>query len=290
MTGDDDEASKQTLTAADSEKRIDFKSAHDLPFWRKCTITALLAGVTLTVTFCSSVFSSAIVVTAVEFHTTETVMILGVSLYVLGFALGPIFWGPLSEVLGRRIPIFSGYLIFAMLQIPTALVRNLPGLLILRLLTGIFGAAPVALVSATYADFWAPAARGTASAIYAVVCFVGPCLGPIVGVYITENLGWRWTAWIVLIMAGFFGIPAFLFVPETYAPVLKKEPRPGFKVFLSKYLVRPMVMLRYELMVSNEVHSLIPLTFPAGRHDVIRVSRIRHPISDFLRHPIHIST
>ena len=243
-------ARKSPLEKARS--RSTSKAPHDLPFWRKCTITALLGGITLTVTFCSSIFSSAITVTAEEFHTTETVMILGVSLYVLGFALGPIFWGPLSEVLGRRIPIFSGYLVFAIIQIPTALVRNLPGLLILRLLAGIFGAAPLALVTATYADFWAPAARGTASAIYSVVCFVGPCLGPIVGVYITENLGWRWTAWIILIMAVFFGIPAFLFVPEIFAPVLKKEPRPGFKEFLSKYLVRPVIMLRYEVLVRSQ--------------------------------------
>ena len=253
MNEAEDEKTSDDAAAAAREnmKQIDFKSPHDLPFWRKCAITALLGGATFVVTFCSSIFSSALVVTAEEFHTTTTVMILGVSLYVLGFALGPIFWGPLSEALGRRIPIFSGYLLFALIQIPTALVHNLPGLLILRLLAGTFGAAPLALVTAAYSDFWAPAPRGTASAIYAVACFVGPCLGPIVGVYLTESMGWRWTAWLTLIMAAFFGIPAFLFVPETYAPILRKEPKPPVRVFLSKYLIRPAAMLRHELLVSN---------------------------------------
>lgn len=131
-----------------------------------------------------------------------------------------------------------------------ALVHNLAGILILRFLAGAFGAAPVALVSATYADFWSPAARGTASAMYAVVCFVGPCMGPIVGVYIVETLGWRWTAWVTLIMAGFFGIPAVILVPETYLPVLRKDPKPEWKTFLSKYMIRPVAMLRHEVMVS----------------------------------------
>ena len=56
--------------------------------------------------------------------------------------------------MGRRTPIFVGYALFALMQIPTALVRNLPGLLILRLLAGTFGAAPMTLVSAVYSDFW----------------------------------------------------------------------------------------------------------------------------------------
>ena len=102
-------------------------------------------------------------------------------------------------------------------------------------------------------DSVGPTARGTAAAIYALVCFVGPCTGPIVGVYVTENLGWRWTAWVTLIMSAAFGIPAFFFVPETYAPVLKGEPRPALKTFLSAYLVRPMVMLRYEVLVGAPI-------------------------------------
>lgn len=239
-----------TNNASDNEKRdTGFRNPHDLSFTRKCAITAWLASMTLTVTFSSSVFSSTLVVTAREFHTTTTVMILGVSLYVLGFAVGPLFWGPVSEVSGRKIPIFTGYTIFAVLQIPLALSHSLAAILVLRFLAGAFGAATIALVSAAYADFWSPTGRGVASAIYSVVCFVGPCMGPIIGVYITENLGWRWTSWITLIMAGFFGLPAFFIVPETYVPVLKNEPKPELKTFLSKYLVRPVSMLRHEVMV-----------------------------------------
>lgn len=120
---------------------------------RKWTITVLLALCTLSSTLCSSIFSATIVVTAREFDTSETVMLLGVSLFVLGYALGPLLWGPLSELLGRKIPIFVGYFLFAVLQIPIALSRSLAGVLICRLLAGCFGAAPIALVSAAYADF-----------------------------------------------------------------------------------------------------------------------------------------
>lgn len=104
-------------------------------------------------------------------------MLLGVSLFVVGFAFGPLFWGPVSELIGRKIPLFGGFFIFALLQIPIALGHSLAGLLICRLLAGCFGAAPIALVGAAYADFWDPANRGTATALYSVAAYAGPTLG-----------------------------------------------------------------------------------------------------------------
>ena len=69
-------------------EKVDHDSPHDFSRVRKWVMTVLLALCTLTTTLCSSIFSSTIVVTAQEFHTSETVMLLGVSLFVLGFALG----------------------------------------------------------------------------------------------------------------------------------------------------------------------------------------------------------
>lgn len=68
--------------------------------------TALLLGFT---TLCSS-FGSAIVApgapyAAAEFDVSNEVITLTISLYVLGFALGPLIWGPLSENIGRKLPV-----------------------------------------------------------------------------------------------------------------------------------------------------------------------------------------
>jgi len=252
---------KRYTSAESGTKEIEYDDPFKFSQRRKWTITVVMAFCTLTSTFCSSIFSSTIAVTAREFDTSETVMLLGVSLFVLGYALGPLFWGPLSEMVGRRIPIFSGFLLFAIMQIPIALGHSLSGILICRLLAGCFGAAPIALVSAMYSDFWDPSNRGTAMALYSVAAYAGPTLGPVVGAFITQShLGWRWTAWLILILAAVFGIPAFLIVPETYAPVLKERAarklnpdaiikRNTLNVFVRKYLARPMMMLLKEPMV-----------------------------------------
>ena len=85
------------------------------------------------------------------------------------------------------------------------------------------------------------------------------------GSFVTESyLGWRWTAWLILILAAAVGIPAVIFVPETYGPVLKEQAakkkglRSGeqprlFDGFMKKYLSRPMLMLLHEPMVRGPV-------------------------------------
>lgn len=91
--------------------------------------------------------------------------------------------------------------------------------------------------------------------------------GPIVGAFITESeLGWRWTAWLILIIAGAVGIPAVILVPETYAPVLKERAakkagtgsyakKNPFDGFVRKYLSRPILMLLHEPMVCGNLSS-----------------------------------
>jgi len=136
-----------------------------------------------------------------------------------------------------------------------------------RFLGGAFGCAPIAVVGGALADFWNPVDRGVAVAIFAAATFIGPVAGPIVGGFITQSyLGWRWTAWITMIMVFFFGTLGLIFVPETYAPVLLQrrarklryetknwalhahadEARVDTHEIIVKYLFRPFTMLVLE--------------------------------------------
>jgi MFS transporter, DHA1 family, multidrug resistance protein len=185
---------------------------------KKWVITMSLAAMTLTVAFTSSVLSSATFVVSSEFNVDTHVGILGTSLFVLGFTFGPIAWGPLSEVYGRMTPLFSCYAAFAIFMIPVAVAQNIQTILICRFLGGVFGSAPLVIVAGAFADIWNPVDRGIAVSIFASATFVGPVSGPIVGGFVTQShLGWRWTAWLTLIMAATSGGIGMLVVPETYA-------------------------------------------------------------------------
>ena len=146
---------------------------------RKWIITVIMSLMTMWVTFASSVFSTATEVTAKEFNVSSEVMILGTSLTVFGFALGPLCWAPLSELYGRRLPLFSGYAIFAIFQIPVAVAQNVETIMICRFLIGVFGCSPLAVVGGAMADLWNPVDRAVAIAMFSAATFLGPTLGPI---------------------------------------------------------------------------------------------------------------
>ena len=106
----------------------------------------MLGLMTVCVTVASSIFSTATMATAKQFGVSQEVMVFGTSLFVLGFAFGPIVFGPLSELFGRRIPLFMGFYAFAIFQIPVAVAMNLQTIFVCRFFGGVFAAAPLGIV------------------------------------------------------------------------------------------------------------------------------------------------
>lgn len=181
----------------------------------------MLGFTTMTAAFGSSIFSAATGAVAVEFGVSSEVSLLGVSFYVLGFATGPTFWAPLSELKGRRLPLVLSMFGFFIFNIANAVSKDLQTVLITRFFAGFFGACPLAVVAAVFSDMFDNRTRGIAITVFSMTVFTGPLLAPFVGGFIVEShLGWRWTSWIV----SFMGILAFaldlLFLEETYPPTI----------------------------------------------------------------------
>lgn len=239
----------------------------NIPTHKKWIYASLLGCMTLAVTFASSVFSTATTVTSKQFGVSVEVMTLGTSLYVFGFAAGPVLAGPASELYGRKIPLFTGYALFVIFQIPVGVARNLETIMLFRFLSGVASSGPPAIVGGYLADFFPPVERGVAVAVFAATTLVGPILGPIIGGFVTKSyLGWRWTAWITMLLASLCGCISIIVLPETYVPVLLKrkarrlryetknwalhskleETPVDIKGFASKYLSRPFLMLFLE--------------------------------------------
>ena len=120
----------------------------NLPFARKVFITTILATLTFTTTFTSSIFSTSVSHTAHRFRISTHVTTLGTSLFLLGFTLGPIIFGPTSELYGRRAPLLIGIFLMTIFQIAVASGTTIQPLLICRFFAGGFGVAPSALSAA----------------------------------------------------------------------------------------------------------------------------------------------
>jgi DHA1 family multidrug resistance protein-like MFS transporter len=126
---------------------------------------------------------------------------LGTSFYVLGFAFGPIFWAPLSELKGRRLPLIISPFAMMVFNFAIASGKDLQTVLICRFFAGLFGSAPLAVVAAVFSDMFDNASRGIAITIFSLTVFTGPLMQPFIGGFIvTSHLGWRWTEYLIGIL------------------------------------------------------------------------------------------
>lgn len=189
---------------------------------RKKVLTAIMLGYTTLVSaFTSSIFSTATGVVAAQYHVSTEVGLLGLSFYVLGFAIGPLFWAPLSELRGRRLPLVLSMFGFSIFQVGVGAAKDLQTILLCRLWGGMFGAGPLAVVAAVFSDMFDNRTRGLAITLFSMTVFSGPLLAPFIGGFIVDSsLGWRWTEWIVAIMGFVAFFLDFFFLEETYPPVI----------------------------------------------------------------------
>ncbi|KAF4961565.1 hypothetical protein FGADI_189 [Fusarium gaditjirri] len=190
---------------------------------KKWFITMTVAITTLAVALVSSAYTGGIREVIMEFHISQEVATLGVSLFVLGFAIGPLLWAPLSEMFGRQYLFIGTYAALTAFNCGCAGAQNAQTLLVLRFFAGAFGSSPLTNAGGTIADMFPAAQRGLAMALFAAAPFLGPVLGPIIGGFLGMNAGWRWVMGFLGAFSGALWIIGTLLVPETYAPVLLRR-------------------------------------------------------------------
>ncbi|KAH0425545.1 major facilitator superfamily protein [Colletotrichum camelliae] len=189
--------------------------------WMNIAILSLLSIVT---PLGSSMFAPGIPLIMQEFndHSSITATFL-LSIYVLGFAFGPLLVAPISEVYGRRYLYIYGNILFTGFTVGAALSKSIGSLLAFRLLMGLSGVVPVTIGSGSIADMMPSEKRGRAVSIWALGPLLGPCVRPVAGGYLIRAAGWRWVFWLISILAGIFIPISILGLRETYPPALLKH-------------------------------------------------------------------
>ncbi|KAH2977242.1 hypothetical protein KXW58_005946 [Aspergillus fumigatus] len=189
--------------------------------WRNVVMVSALTFVT---PFASSMFAPAINQVMVEMGTSNRdIGSFGVSIYLLGYAFGPLVLAPCSELYGRLIVYHISAALFILCNVACALSISMPMLIIVRFLTGLVGAAPLTIGPGTVADCCRQEQRGRAMAIWTMPVLLGPCLGPAIGAYVSRSLGWRWNFWLLIIVSGAVSLFCLVFQRETHAPTLLKR-------------------------------------------------------------------
>ncbi|KAI9889972.1 MAG: hypothetical protein M1814_004590 [Vezdaea aestivalis] len=198
---------------------------HPWNWSRKRKAFVLMIGVSTTVncTLGSSLPSGAIPFIAKDFGVPDgPQLVLPISMFLIGYVVGPLVFGPLSETFGRRLIMMSTFAMFTIFTLGCALAPNWPVFLAFRFSAGIAASSPVAVVGGLFADVYNdPVTRGRAISLFMAVTLMGPVFGPTISGFVSP-VSWRWTFWVGLIVIGMSWIP-LVFLPETYAPTILKK-------------------------------------------------------------------
>lgn len=158
-----------------------------------------------------------------EFGTPSLVATVGLSSFVLGIALGPLFTGPLSEYYGRRPIYLVSWTLFTIWTIPSAVGKHIAVLIIARFFNGFAGGTFLSVAGGTVGDVFSRHEIQTPMVLVSSAPFVGPSLGPVIGGFINYYAHWRWTYYFVIIWSTALWIAIVVLTPETYHPVILRE-------------------------------------------------------------------
>lgn len=230
---------------------------------KKWANVAIISTVTFLTPLASSMVAPATPLIMDEFNSSsETIASFIVSIYILGYALGPLFLAPCSEIWGR-LPVYHvNNFLFVIWTMACALSPNIGSLLVFRLLAGIAGSCPLTIGGGSIADLIVQEKRGGAMALFALGPLMGPVIGPVAGGFLGQSAGWRWVFWLITIAGGVALTFSAIFMRETFEPVLlerkakalrkqtgnpnlrsRLDPGIPTRQFFTRALIRPTKML-----------------------------------------------
>ncbi|KIK59421.1 hypothetical protein GYMLUDRAFT_169583 [Collybiopsis luxurians FD-317 M1] len=173
----------------------------------------------------SAIYTPSIPGIMAEFNVSLVHATLGLSLYILGYGIGPMFLAPLQElaVFGRNSIYMATLFLFVIFQIPIITATNIQTILAFRFLTGFFGSPALATGGASMADIYPPHQLAYVVGIWAIGAVGGPIVGPVIGGFAAQTKGWRWPQYELIWLSSFSFVFLLLLLPETYEPTILRK-------------------------------------------------------------------
>jgi len=261
------------ILAVDWDGPDDPENPRNWNFSKKWGATVIVSAFTFISPVSSTMIAPASGQLAEQFGIDSTVVLaMTTSVFVLGYAFGPLFLGPLSEIYGRSHVLQISNLWYLVWNIACGFARSKNMLIAFRFLAGLGGSAPLSIGGGVIGDLFDAEHRGQAIAIYSLAPLLGPALGPVAGAWIAQKSTWRWVFWSTSILDAAIQGFGVLFLKETYAPVLLERKAATirksmdeekasavvistdatdrhWKAIFSKALVRPFKLFIYEPIV-----------------------------------------
>ncbi|EMG49492.1 MDR1 Multidrug resistance protein 1 [Candida maltosa Xu316] len=219
----DRDSDKQIIVTWDGDN--DPENPKNWPFYQKAFFIIQISFLTSSVYMGSAIYTPGIDELMTDLNIGRVVATLPLTLFVIGYGVGPMIFSPMSEnaIFGRTAIYIITLTIFVILQIPTALVKNIAGLCILRFLGGFFASPCLATGGASVADVVSSKNIPIGISLWSLGAVCGPSLGPFFGSILAEKASWRWTFWFMCILSGFSLVMLSFTLPETFSKTLLRR-------------------------------------------------------------------
>ena len=186
-------------------------SAPATPGWRVLAVLSLLMGFA---SISTDLYLPAMPMMSHSLHANEGMVELTISGYLLGFSLGQLLWGPISDRYGRRPSVAIGLVLFVIGSAGCALSGSALAMIGWRVVQALGACASVALSRAMVRDLYEGVRAAQMLSILITVMAIAPLIGPLVGGQIVALAGWRAIFW-TLVGIGIATLAALFTIPET---------------------------------------------------------------------------
>ena len=138
--------------------------------------------------------------------------------FFVSLGIGQIIYGPVSDMVGRKAPLYFGMVLFAVGSIGCALAPDIHTLVVLRFIQGLGASAGMVIPRAVVRDLHTGTDAARLMSLLMLVFSVSPILAPLAGSLLIEFIGWRSVFWAVTVAAVLGLALMATSLPETRPP------------------------------------------------------------------------
>jgi DHA1 family bicyclomycin/chloramphenicol resistance-like MFS transporter len=173
-------------------------------------------------------------------HAPTLQVQLTISSYLFGFAVGQIFYGPISDRIGRKPVLLTALVLYGVASIGCAAAQSIHGLIALRFLQALGGAGAIVLARAVVRDIYSGARASRELSLMGSITAFAPIVAPMIGGVLQTTFGWRAVFVLLVLFSGVAGAAAAWLLPET----LRESPAGPFSLAGMGQLYRSVLVHR----------------------------------------------